>query len=84
VHVIDAFANLPDEENAVSFGQGEVVGNHTLEKFSAGDAEEIRYRDDELRRKLMEIDSDVGFEGTKLPGFDYFSPNPTQSKAKSS
>lgn len=39
VHVVDAFAYLPNEQNAIVFGQCEIIGDHTFEQFAAGDAE---------------------------------------------
>lgn len=39
VHVVDAVANLPDEENAISLGQSKVVGDDSLKKLAARDAE---------------------------------------------
>lgn len=35
VHIIDSLAYLSYEENAIAFSQCEVVGNDSLEKFSA-------------------------------------------------
>lgn len=41
VHVGHAIANLSQEQDAVHFGQGEVVSHHTFEQFSASDAREF-------------------------------------------
>ena len=35
MHILDALADLSHEQYAVSFGQGEIVGNHPLEKLAA-------------------------------------------------
>lgn len=36
VHVLDSLADLPDEENAVTLRQVEVVSHHALEQLAAG------------------------------------------------
>lgn len=38
VHVINSFAYLSSEQNTVFFGQREIVGYHSFEQFSAGNA----------------------------------------------
>lgn len=35
VHVLDSLADLPDEEDAVTLCQVEVVSHHTLEQLAA-------------------------------------------------
>lgn len=35
MHVIDPFTNLPNEQNAVVFGECEIVGDNAFEKLSA-------------------------------------------------
>lgn len=36
VHVVYAFAYLSNEQNAIVFGQCEIIGDHTFEQFAAG------------------------------------------------
>lgn len=36
MHVLHTLADLPHEQYTVPFGQGEVIGDHPLKKFSTG------------------------------------------------
>lgn len=36
VHVVDSFAYLSNEQNAIVFGQCKIIGNDAFEELSAG------------------------------------------------
>lgn len=40
MHVLHPLADLSHEQYTVPFGQGEVIGDHPLEKFSTGNTGE--------------------------------------------
>lgn len=50
VHVVDSFAYLSGEQNAVFFGEREIVSHHSFEQFTAGYAENIN--DSALQLKI--------------------------------
>ena len=40
MHIFDTLADLSHKQYAISFSQGEIVGNHPLEKFAARNTKE--------------------------------------------